>query len=199
MRRGCKSSCARRSNRRNRRVLAALRRPTWRAPLTPVLAHQLELEGRTRAELEDVLQRIERHFRGEQAVRRRAEDAEREATQEMEHEREMRVRLEEEARAGSDPLRRRVHVSSRVSRPHAAPQLRLRGAETRETDALRASLEAEHAAVEEDCKRVEQELGVARSEARGVLTAVLPHAFDAPVPLARARAGEESTCHAGKG
>ena len=50
----------------------------------------------------------------------------------------------------------------------ASPQqLRLRCAETKETDALRASLEAELAAVEEDVKRVEQELSAARSEARG--------------------------------
>lgn len=46
-------------------------------------------------------------------------------------------------------------------------QLRLRCAETKETDALRASLEGELAAVEEDVKRVEQELSAARSEARG--------------------------------
>ena len=59
---------------------------------------QLELEGRTRAELEDVLQRIERHFRSEQAVRRRAEESEREAAGELARERELRVRLEEEAR-----------------------------------------------------------------------------------------------------
>jgi hypothetical protein len=60
---------------------------------------QLELEGRTRAELEDVLQRIERHFRSEQSARRRAEEAERDDTAELVHERELRVRLEEEARA----------------------------------------------------------------------------------------------------
>lgn len=46
-------------------------------------------------------------------------------------------------------------------------QLRLRCAETKETDVLRASLEAELDAVEEDVKRVEQELSAARSEARG--------------------------------
>ena len=57
---------------------------------------QLELEGRTRAELEDVLQRIERHYRSEQAVRRRAEESEREAAGELARERELRVRLEEE-------------------------------------------------------------------------------------------------------
>ena len=59
---------------------------------------QLELEGRTRAELEDVLQRIERHLRSEQTVRRRAEESEREAAEELAHERELRVRLEEEVR-----------------------------------------------------------------------------------------------------
>jgi hypothetical protein len=62
-------------------------------------AAQLELEGRTRAELEDVLQRIERHFRSEQAVRRRAEESEREAAGELARERELRVRLEEEVRS----------------------------------------------------------------------------------------------------
>ena len=48
----------------------------------------------------------------------------------------------------------------------ACAQLRLRCAETKETDALRASLEAELAAVEEDVKRVEVELSAARSEVR---------------------------------
>lgn len=72
---------------------ARVRRPDPRAR-----APQLELEGRTRAELEDVLQRIERHFRSEQAVRRRAEESEREAAGELARERELRVRLEEEVR-----------------------------------------------------------------------------------------------------
>ena len=66
---------------------------------------QLELEGRTRAELEDVLQRIERHYRSEQAVRRRAEESEREAAGELARERELRVRLEEEVCTASRRLR----------------------------------------------------------------------------------------------
>ena len=80
---------------RRAREPRALRLPDPRA-----CAAQLELEGRTRAELEDVLQRIERHFRSEQAVRRRAEESEREASGELARERELRVRLEEEARVG---------------------------------------------------------------------------------------------------
>ena len=68
---------------------------------------QLELEGRTRAELEDVLQRIERHYRSEQAVRRRAEESEREAAGELARERELRVRLEEEVRIVSRLARAR--------------------------------------------------------------------------------------------
>ena len=35
---------------------------------------QLELEGRTRAELEDMLLRIERHFKAEQAARRKVRE-----------------------------------------------------------------------------------------------------------------------------
>jgi hypothetical protein len=70
-----------------------------RLPDPRARAAQLELEGRTRAELEDVLQRIERHFRSEQAVRRRAEESEREAAGELARERELRVRLEEEVRS----------------------------------------------------------------------------------------------------
>jgi hypothetical protein len=109
--------------------------------------------------LEDVLQRIERHFRGEQAVRREAEEAERDASSELVHERELRVRLEEEARG-------QTRGASDCA-PHTplCLQLRVRSAETKQTDVLLASLAAEHAAVEDECKRAEQELAVARSEA----------------------------------
>ena len=136
---------------------------------------QLELEGRTRAELEDVLQRIERHYRSEQAVRRRAEESEREAAGELARERELRVRLEEEVCAAVWLPRSRGLGGSLGAACGALPvlrltcacaQLRLRCAETKETDALRASLEAELAAVEEDVKRVEVELSAARSEVR---------------------------------
>jgi hypothetical protein len=55
------------------------------------------------------------------------------------------------------------------ARAWAPAQLRVRCAETKETDVLRATLEAEHADLDDDCKRVEEELTVARSEARAAL------------------------------
>ncbi len=101
---------------------------------------QLELEARTRAELEDMLQRIERHFRNEQAVRRRAEEAESAAAEELAHERDVRLRTEEELRA--------------------------RSAEAQQTDVLKAALQADHLEVEQERARIEQELQVARNEVR---------------------------------
>jgi hypothetical protein len=64
-----------------------------------------------------------------------------------------RVRQTSEARRGA-----------LASRPPL--QLRTRCAQTKETSALHATLETEHNAVEEDYKRVEQELAVARNEVR---------------------------------
>ena len=69
-----------------------------------------------------MLQRIERHFRNEQAIRRRAEEAEAAAAEELAHERDQRLRMEEE--------------------------LRTRTAEAQHTDALKANLQAEYLAVE---------------------------------------------------
>lgn len=85
-----------------------------------------------------MLQRIERHFRNEQAIRRRAEEAEAAAAEELAHERDQRLRMEEE--------------------------LRTRSAEAQHTDALKANLQAEYLAVEQDKERVEQQLQEARNE-----------------------------------
>ena len=87
-----------------------------------------------------MLQRIERHFRNEQAIRRRAEEAEAAAAEELAHERDQRLRMEEE--------------------------LRTRTAEAQHTDALKANLQAEYLAVEQDKARVEQQLQEARNEVR---------------------------------
>ena len=96
------------------------------------------------------------------------------------------ARLAAACRAGCPRCRSRA---SACSDPRISPrQLRLRCAETKETDALRTSLEAELAAVEEDVKRVEQELSAARSEARGYASGC-PRP---PLRRSRARAGQES-------
>jgi hypothetical protein len=85
-----------------------------------------------------MLQRIERHFRNEQAIRRRAEEAEAAAAEELAHERDQRLRMEEE--------------------------LRTRSAEAQHTDALKANLQAEYLGVKQDKARVDQQLQEARNE-----------------------------------
>lgn len=89
-----------------------------------------------------MLQRIERHFRNEQAIRRRADDAEAAAAEELAHERELRLRTEEE--------------------------LRTRTMEAQQTDALMAALQAEYLAVEQDKARIEEQLQEARNEVKSL-------------------------------
>lgn len=108
-----------------------------------------------------MLQRIERHIRNEQAVRRRAEEAETAAAEEVAHERDVRLRLEDE--------------------------LRTRGAEAQQTDALKAALQADHLAMEKERARIKQELQVARNEVRSHYCAP-GHSSDAAMQAKRALA-----------
>lgn len=103
-------------------------------------AAQLELEGRTRAELEDMLLRIEKHFRAEQAARRRAEEQAAAAEEELRREKAARDRMVGGGEgANSDP---------------------------QDVRAIREQLLRERAALEDARSRAEAELSAARAEAR---------------------------------
>ena len=101
---------------------------------------QLEVESKTNAELEDMLLRIEKHFKAEQAARRKADEAVAQAERQIVAEREQREKLELE--------------------------LKNRQQEAERTAALKAALAAERGALEAEKNKVEAEIEEARADAR---------------------------------
>ena len=101
---------------------------------------QLEVESKTNAELEDMLLRIEKHFKAEQVARRKAEEQAAAAEAQIAEERELREKAQLE-------LKNRMHEGERNA-------------------ALKAALAAERGALEAEKAKVEAEIEEARGDAQ---------------------------------
>lgn len=94
------------------------------------MSTQLELESRTTAaacgEMDDMLQRIERHCRNEQALRRKAEEDTEASVRYAAEEREARRGVEEELRARRESLHMQQDKSLRAALEcvHTVPRRR---------------------------------------------------------------------------
>jgi chromosome segregation ATPase len=102
-------------------------------------AQQLEVESKTNAELEDMLLRIEKHFKAEQVARRKAE--------EMVAEAESKIAAE------------------RAAKEAISAELNNVGHEAERNKALKAALSAEQGALESEKNKVMAEIEEARSDA----------------------------------
>ena len=101
---------------------------------------QLEVESKTNAELEDMLLRIEKHFKAEQVARRTAEEKAASAEAQISDERELREKAQLE-------LKNRMHEGERNAQ-------------------LKAALAAERGALEAEKAKVEAEIEEARGDAQ---------------------------------
>ena len=101
---------------------------------------QLEVESKTNAELEDMLLRIEKHFKAEQVARRTAEEKASSAEAQISDERELREKAQLE-------LKNRMHEGERNAQ-------------------LKAALAAERGALEAEKAKVEAEIEEARGDAQ---------------------------------
>ena len=101
---------------------------------------QLEVESKTNAELEDMLLRIEKHFKAEQVARRTAEEKASSAETQILEERELREKAQLE-------LKNRMHEGERNAQ-------------------LKAALAAERGALEAEKAKVEAEIEEARGDAQ---------------------------------
>jgi hypothetical protein len=101
---------------------------------------QLEVESKTNAELEDMLLRIEKHFKAEQVARRKAEEQAAASEAQIGEERELREKAQLE-------LKNRMHEGERNA-------------------ALKAALAAERGALEAEKAKVEAEIEEARGDAQ---------------------------------
>jgi hypothetical protein len=101
---------------------------------------QLEVESKTNAELEDMLLRIEKHFKAEQVARRTAEEKASAAEAQISDERELREKAQLE-------LKNRMHEGERNAQ-------------------LKAALAAERGALEAEKAKVEAEIEEARGDAQ---------------------------------
>ena len=101
---------------------------------------QLKVESKTNAELEDMLLRIEKHFKAEQVARRKAEEKASSAEAQISEERELRERAQLE-------LKNRMHEGERNAQ-------------------LKAALVAERGALEAEKVKVEAEIEEARGDAQ---------------------------------
>ena len=101
---------------------------------------QLEVESKTNAELEDMLLRIEKHFKAEQVARRTAEEKASAAEAQISEERELREKAQLE-------LKNRMHEGERNAQ-------------------LKAALAAERGALEAEKAKVEAEIEEARGDAQ---------------------------------
>jgi len=101
---------------------------------------QLEVESKTNAELEDMLLRIEKHFKAEQVARRTAETKASSAETQILEERELREKAQLE-------LKNRMHEGERNAQ-------------------LKAALAAERGALEAEKNKVEAEIEEARGDAQ---------------------------------